>query len=233
MKMFKEMSIRQLRAWIDNAHAVREYDSYFDAATRELNNRTSSPVSKQKRAKNPNTRTSSDVRSPTRTSTKANPNSKIKLKANELSFIRDCEAFYVGNISWNPTVTNMTSYGIPSKRALLLMDIAQANVDRKSNPALRHGTASPRRRSQITKAPPSKRLVLRRMENSKKGYFPNPMAMYNKWAVIQKAPSGKIVKVCETDVTEHAQVIASLLNTKAAKGAKFYVTENSITPFVD
>jgi hypothetical protein len=176
MKMFKEMSIRQLRAWIDNAHAVREYDSYFEAATRELNNRTSSPVSKQKRAKNPAPRMA-----------------KIKVDDNVVF-----AASVIKRLNHDPTVVGMRgtvrelmsngkvaivdTFGTyPNEEGVSLRTIPVANLAVKgslaysSNPAPRHGTASPRRRSQITKAPPSKRLVLRRMENSKKGYFPNPV----------------------------------------------------------
>ena len=45
---------------------------------------------------------------------------------------------------------------------------------RAKNPARRKGTASPKRVSQITKKPPSKRLVKRRKVNTRAGYFPNP-----------------------------------------------------------
>ena len=47
--MFTGMSIKQLRAWIEGAHKSKEYDSYFEAAMRELNSRTSSPVSKSRK----------------------------------------------------------------------------------------------------------------------------------------------------------------------------------------
>lgn len=43
------------------------------------------------------------------------------------------------------------------------------------NPAPRIGTARPRRVSQVTKKPPTKRLIKRRVSNVKKGYFPNPV----------------------------------------------------------
>ncbi len=46
----------------------------------------------------------------------------------------------------------------------------------RSNPAKRIGAAHPKRRSAATHAAPSKRLVRRRKENVKQGYFPNPIA---------------------------------------------------------
>jgi len=46
----------------------------------------------------------------------------------------------------------------------------------KKNPAKRKGTTKPRRVSQITKRPPTKRLVARRRANVEPGYFPNPIA---------------------------------------------------------
>jgi len=45
----------------------------------------------------------------------------------------------------------------------------------RKNPAPRIGTARPRRVSQVTKAPPTKRLVKRRKQNTDVGYFPNPI----------------------------------------------------------
>lgn len=45
---------------------------------------------------------------------------------------------------------------------------------RAANPAPRIGTARPRRVSQLTKKPPTKRLVARRKKNTDQGYFPNP-----------------------------------------------------------
>lgn len=45
----------------------------------------------------------------------------------------------------------------------------------KNNPTPRIGTARPRRVSQVTKKPPTKRLVTRRKANVKAGYFPNPV----------------------------------------------------------
>jgi hypothetical protein len=46
---------------------------------------------------------------------------------------------------------------------------------RLKNPAPRIGTARPRRVSQVTKKPPTKRLVKRRKQNTDVGYFPNPI----------------------------------------------------------
>jgi len=50
-----------------------------------------------------------------------------------------------------------------------------AGAIRYPNPAPRIGTARPRRVSQITKKPPTKRLVARRKRNTDEGYFPNPI----------------------------------------------------------
>jgi len=62
------------------------------------------------------------------------------------------------------------------------VDVARANYEKalnaasvKSNPAKRIGTARPKRVSQITKRPPTKRLVARRRKNTDAGYFPNPV----------------------------------------------------------
>jgi len=62
------------------------------------------------------------------------------------------------------------------------VDVARANYEKalnaasvKSNPAKRIGTARPKRVSQITKRPPTKRLVARRRKNTDAGYFPNPL----------------------------------------------------------
>jgi hypothetical protein len=48
-------------------------------------------------------------------------------------------------------------------------------LNRHANPAPRLGTARPRRVSQVTKKPPTKRLVTRRRANTQAGYFPNPV----------------------------------------------------------
>jgi hypothetical protein len=93
------------------------------------------------------------------------------------------------------------------------------------NPAPRLGTKRPRRVSQVTKKLPTTRLVKRRKANIQPGYFPNPVAVYDKYVVFQKAPNGKLTRVCATDVSEFASVIADLLNSKAAKGARFIIEE--------
>jgi hypothetical protein len=53
--------------------------------------------------------------------------------------------------------------------------VLQEFAESKDNPAPRIGTAHPKRRSQITKKAPSPRLVSRRVKNTRKGYFPNPV----------------------------------------------------------
>ena len=62
------------------------------------------------------------------------------------------------------------------------------------NPAKRKGTKNPRRVSQITKKPPSKRLVARRKANTEQGYFPNPKGKRERaefpFVVQEQAPAG-------------------------------------------
>ena len=58
------------------------------------------------------------------------------------------------------------------------------NTEIKKNPAPRIGTAKPKRKSQVTGKPPTKRLVARRMANAKKEFFPNPISKLGKdWFV--------------------------------------------------
>lgn len=52
--------------------------------------------------------------------------------------------------------------------------LGEEKPKRAKNPAKRKGTAKPNRPSQITKKPPTKRLVARRKRNTDPGYFPNP-----------------------------------------------------------
>jgi hypothetical protein len=74
----------------------------------------------------------------------------------------------------------LTNYNLPlthSDRALTPRAVDELSdfVHRQTNPAPRTGTKRPRRASQITKKPPTTRLVARRKANSKAGYFPNPL----------------------------------------------------------
>jgi hypothetical protein len=55
-----------------------------------------------------------------------------------------------------------------------MADLSDLSEKRSKNPAPRLGTKRPRRVSQITKKPPTKRLVTRRKANTQAGYFPNP-----------------------------------------------------------
>lgn len=57
--------------------------------------------------------------------------------------------------------------------------IISASKKRKANPAPRLGTTKPKRKSQVTGKPPTKRLVKRRKENTVEGYFPNPSEVRN------------------------------------------------------
>jgi hypothetical protein len=104
---------------------------------------------------------------------------------------------------------------------------------RAKNPAPRIGTASPRRRSQITKKPPTKRLVKRRVVNTKKGYFPNPVDPVeglNEWggkafkfAIVQRPADNNASVVALIPNQKDAVIFVDLLNKHAAKGVLFYV----------
>ena len=56
-----------------------------------------------------------------------------------------------------------------------LTQVKRMQHTRAKNPASRIGTARPRRLSQVTRNPPTKRLVKRRKKNTDVGYFPNPV----------------------------------------------------------
>lgn len=62
----------------------------------------------------------------------------------------------------------------PATLPELHIDINSHNT-RGKNPAPRRGTSKPRRVSQITKKPLTRRLVKRREKNTDPGYFPNPL----------------------------------------------------------
>jgi len=61
---------------------------------------------------------------------------------------------------------------------------------RQANPTPRVGTARPRRVSQVTKKPPTKRLVTRRKANVKAGYFPNPLPKASKTLLLKEYRMG-------------------------------------------
>lgn len=48
----------------------------------------------------------------------------------ESAFLNDCIRFYQGG-AYNPTVSNMTTYGIKAERALQIMDIAKSKANEK------------------------------------------------------------------------------------------------------
>jgi hypothetical protein len=77
----------------------------------------------------------------------------------------------------------------------------------KGNPATRKGTAKVYRKSQVTKKPPTKRLVARRKTNVKKGYFPNPAKKKDKF-LIQQMNRKKWVKLLEFSNAEEAKSFA-------------------------
>ena len=73
---------------------------------------------------------------------------------------------------------------MPQTRAQMLKNLAKARAARKrnlkakakKNPVKKKKLIT--RRSQATGKKPTKRLVQRRKENTKKGYFPNPKSRY-------------------------------------------------------
>lgn len=102
--------------------------------------------------------------------------------------------------------------------------IEQYEAQRMTNPAPRIGTARPRRLSQITKKPPSKRLVKRRMKNTDVGYFPNPLAVSEKakYAVYQTSAKGVEMIAMFAD-WKTADATAKLYQQHASKGVDFHV----------
>lgn len=78
-------------------------------------------------------------------------------------------------------VVNGSDYQAAALRAMQISkspirDIVLATAIKppKSNPRPRIGTAKSKRRSTATGKAPTKRLISRRVKNSRKGYFPNP-----------------------------------------------------------
>lgn len=97
----------------------------------------------------------------------------------------------------------------------------------------RKGTAQPRRVSQITKRPPTKRLVSRRLANTAPGYFPNPT---HKYADSREFPEFSITQsdsneqpfegeweyVCHVDGRETAKTLVKILQKHARKGFYYH-----------
>lgn len=86
------------------------------------------------------------------------------------------------------------------------LNVARANYERAlaesvrvKNPATRIGTARPKRVSQITKKHPTKRLVTRRLKNTAKGYFPNPVKADAKTLLLKEYRLGLNAVAKETD----------------------------------
>lgn len=84
----------------------------------------------------------------------------------------------------------------------------------------RVGTAKPTRASTATKKKPTKRLVSRRVANTKKGFFPNPSNRYT-IPVIQIAPDGHEYIVCKCEDIDIAHVVALILSSKAKKNVSY------------
>ena len=97
-------------------------------------------------------------------------------------------------------------------------------AERFPNPATRKGAARPRRVSQATKRPPTKRLVERRQANVKKGYYPNPTVERITHCVLQLHGGNEEV-VCFTRRADYAGIIAKVLQEKARPGVKYVATE--------
>lgn len=92
----------------------------------------------------------------------------------------------------------------------------------RKNPAPRKGTAKPRRVSQATKRPPTKRLVARRQANVKLGYFPNPINEAISHVVVQRTTHDE--HICYTTNQKTAEQICDLLHLHAPKRVLFFVT---------
>jgi len=105
------------------------------------------------------------------------------------------------------------------------IEINRLNNVRQANPAPRIGTARPRRVSQVTKKPPTKRLVARRKRNTDEGYFPNPIDAKNTEFpyVIMQSHKGKEENICACRTRTVAEVLHSLLTKHAAPGVVFYI----------
>jgi hypothetical protein len=86
-----------------------------------------------------------------------------------------------------------------------------ADYEWLTNPAKFLGTSKPRRRSQVTKRPPSKRLVSRRMSNTKRGYFPNPVdgKLYSR-----PSKSGRMKTYCVELKKSHGWTTEGIFPTK-------------------
>lgn len=60
---------------------------------------------------------------------------KENLTANERKFYDDCVQFYLGKTTVNPTVSNMTVYGVPYEAALAITKAAEKATKQKQKPA--------------------------------------------------------------------------------------------------
>lgn len=135
-------------------------------------------------------------------------------------------------------IEGMTSEEV--KRSLIDHDNYPGNITvrkqpraRIVNPAQDDWNEPKSRASQITKKAPSKRLLLRRMKNTKKGYFPNPGKTYVMLYAVVVTLNKKNTIVCVSKNSVHASQIAQLLQLEdAIAGARFHVTNIRSSDYV-
>lgn len=120
----------------------------------------------------------------------------------------------------NPSAVTRVKATVAAARAAY--EKALDDGARLPNPAKRKGTAKPRRASQVTKKPPTKRLVARRVANVKPGYFPNPICDKITHALVQHHATRKEY-ICYTHGDMNALILCELLNLNARKGVEFKV----------
>lgn len=99
-----------------------------------------------------------------------------------------------------------------------------AQPNRQENPETRIGTAHLKRRSQITKRAPSKRLVARRAKDTKRGYFPNPLNVEKLWPwIIKQVHATGTIEIALVRSKGAADEIAACLQLHAKPNTKFMV----------
>lgn len=100
------------------------------------------------------------------------------------------------------------------------------------NPAPRIGTARPRRASQVTGKLPTKRLVARRVSNTKKGYFPNPPTHDIFHAIVVTLNKKKTIIAISKNAIYANNIAQLLTEEKATAGAKFTVIKIRLSDYV-
>lgn len=154
---------------------------------------------------------------------------------------------YVGSDTTKKGAADFLARYQAGRNGIVFTDNAGA-IDVMNNPARRIGTARPRRVSQLTKKPPTKRLVARRKKNTDQGYFPNPKRIYSgmtnaqieaeiqkefprstgykadnyKYAIIQSSNKGNEI-ICKFIKHADAEMASALFNKHAAGTVTFFV----------